>query len=954
MIILKGDLENFDIDDTHYQILEKIHALRGNVTTPNKVKGVYLKENKEWTELSTDEFVDVPHRLHNLVKGIFPRKKTGYAQSLQMKPDSKWGLEIDKDAKKLLVNYNFGKTGTHDTDMNQLQKCLEDKIPIGLFMNPPSNEIIVLGLGMVKSRKENNFVIESFGMNEEESNKIKKMALLEYDRFHKEPEIDSLEKISWHKFISKINVSDKRFTKERKASESLEKLPIGINEIIKFANSTEWAIPDFQRYFVWDEEDVRGFLNSIFHGYYVGALLLWDVKGKEELGVIGVQGVEQKKIKCDKIVLDGQQRITSLNYAIHAPKFNLEKEDSPSYFYIDFGNYVQNIKYDEVIKVSKHRISDEICFEKLLFPLFKLENKEEWLSDLEDYIFNQIDDDNSTKEEYKKINLIIRIIRDRLVFIYTEFQFPQVILPNSIPIDAVAEIFERINSTGKELDTFDLFIVRLSRYKIKLRDLWVKSIETYSKINEYYTSPKSPVKKINRYILESLALSFTKLRSCKRKDILDLYQTNNETVASFEKKWYDSSKYVDKAIDFLENSQKGFGVSSREELPYESMIPILATLLREIDVNFTDENRNCLVKLKNWYWTSVFDVRYSSGVEGKKSSDCREMIEWFSNDEKIPSFIVDFRESFYTNLRLKNVRSKGMSKYKGVMCILACNGAVDFEKSINFEDLKAHKDHIFPKSKFKRNGLENSILNMTWQTSDTNLKKQAKLPSEYIKQTIEKKFKGKEDEFKKEVLESHLINDDAFEYMKNDQFEEFIQEREKTILEIIGNVIGVKEIKPMTTMTSPITPYTNLKIMRNSIRSCRDYVYWIDRYFTINDFDVLHDAVTNSKINKVCILLSSQFGDEKMKKHFKRFRDEMKEKKIHCEMRVMTKSVFDEVHDRFLISKNKTYNAFSGDTARRDQVAQMNETNEVPEYTKWWDTSVDIIEHIQKLNNDKL
>ena len=158
----------------------------------------------------------------------------------------------------------------------------------------------------------------------------------------------------------------------------------------------------------------------------------------------------------------------------------------------------------------------------------------------------------------------------------------------------------------------------------------------------------------------------------------------------------------------------------------------------------------------------------------------------------------------------------------------------------------------------------------------------------------------------------------------------------------------------MTTMTSPTTPYTNLKIMRNSIRSCRDYVYWIDRYFTINDFDVLHDAVTNSKINKVCILLSSQFGDEKMKKHFKRFRDEMKEKKIHCEMRVMTKSVFDEVHDRFLISKNKTYNAFSGDTARRDQVAQMNETNEVPEYTKWWDTSLDIIEHIQKLNNDKL
>ena len=787
------NLGKLEIDEEHKQILEKFYSWCGQMKQIQDIKGIQDSETKKWKKLDPDKYVKSTHKMHQLTKCVYARK-TGHAQSLQLKPDPNWGLGIDHDENGLLIHYNFEKTGTKQADVAQLEKCLNDNIPIGLLMNLPSNELLVLGLGKVISKHNNNFVIESFGLDDNKSKEIKKLALLEYARFHNGSEIDSIQKISWQELISKFESTEARFRKEKKASESWEKNPIGINEIIDRVNSAEWVIPDFQRYFVWSEEDVKSFMNSIFHGYYVGTLLLWDVKGKEELGVIHVKGTgSEKPLQKNKIILDGQQRVTSLNYVICAPDFSLEGEKTPSYFYINFGSFIQKANYDEIIRVSKKKIPDEICFEKLIFPLFKLKQLNDWIKRLQVYINKN--NPTLTKDDIITTNEMANIIEGRLNHIYSEFRFPVVELPESISLDAVAEIFERINSTGKELDTFDLFIVRLSRYKLKLRDLWKETCDEHKKIYEYFSTSKPPIKKLNRYVLETLALSCTELKSCKRIDILNLYKTNKETIATFKQKWKKSSKYINKAITLLEDPN-GFGTVSTNEIPYEPMIPTLASLLLEIDRDFRDSQRSCILKLKNWYWTSVFDTRYSSGVEGKKSLDYKEMIEWFRQDEKIPQYITDFRETFSRSLKFKNVQSQGTAQYNGVMCLLASKGAIDFEKIIKLEDFKLQKDHIFPQSKFKKNGLENSVLNVTWLTRDTNIRtKKAKLPSVYFEHIIKEKFHGDENQFKKEILGNHMISNMAYEYMKENNFEKFLTERNKTILDEVGKAVGVTPSK---------------------------------------------------------------------------------------------------------------------------------------------------------------
>lgn len=181
--------------------------------------------------------------------------------------------------------------------------------------------------------------------------------------------------------------------------------------------------------------------------------------------------------------------------------------------------------------------------------------------------------------------------------------------------------------------------------------------------------------------------------------------------------------------------------------------------------------------------------------------------------------------------------------------------------------------------------------------------------------------------------------------MKENNFEKFIEERGKTILEAIGDKIGADLAPALPTMTTPTTPYTNVRIIREAIESSREYIHWIDRYFTIYDLDIISDASAKAHIENIKILISIKNADTNMRANFKRFKEEMHtQKNIDAEMRVITDSkIYHEFHDRWILSSNKCYNLMSGDTARRNQYAELKSTENRPPFEKWWENSLDII-----------
>src|SRR5687768_8807340 len=68
------------------------------------------------------------------------------------------------------------------------------------------------------------------------------------------------------------------------------------------------ALPEFQRGYVWNRDQVRGLMDSLYRRHPIGSLLVWVTESKGA----PARGDGQLAAGVVKLLLDGQQRITSL------------------------------------------------------------------------------------------------------------------------------------------------------------------------------------------------------------------------------------------------------------------------------------------------------------------------------------------------------------------------------------------------------------------------------------------------------------------------------------------------------------------------------------------------------------------------------------------------------------------------------------------------------------------
>lgn len=73
-------------------------------------------------------------------------------------------------------------------------------------------------------------------------------------------------------------------------------------------------------------------------------------------------------------------------------------------------------------------------------------------------------------------------------------------------LSLITDIFERINTMGKKLSSFDLLIARLSKFDIELKKLWKESNKRYPKFQNYHRVNE----KMHFYILQAAPYFITK------------------------------------------------------------------------------------------------------------------------------------------------------------------------------------------------------------------------------------------------------------------------------------------------------------------------------------------------------------------------------------------------------------------------------------------------------------
>src|SRR5262245_20247972 len=81
-----------------------------------------------------------------------------------------------------------------------------------------------------------------------------------------------------------------------------------ISTILSQVDLGAMALPEFQRGYVWNRDQVRKLLTSLYRRYPVGGLLIW----KTRTDAAHTRGDGQLQPGYVDLILDGQQRITSL------------------------------------------------------------------------------------------------------------------------------------------------------------------------------------------------------------------------------------------------------------------------------------------------------------------------------------------------------------------------------------------------------------------------------------------------------------------------------------------------------------------------------------------------------------------------------------------------------------------------------------------------------------------
>jgi len=591
---------------------------------------------------------------------------------------------------------------------------------------------------------------------------------------------------------------------------------VSLDALVDRLREGRFVVPDFQREFEWKASDIRELVRSIFLDYYIGSLLLW--KGKAEtFAALSCESVYAFKGdgRPEYIVLDGQQRLTALYYAFFAPSAPMPNKAQPCFFFIRADNFM-NEEYEEAFgydymsnRWAKLLESPEAQFASHIFPLstigapgWSLPN---WAQNYERYWNEKVREfeaagDTAASVEARTNMMNAKRFGEHLRGITTQYQISYIELDKDLAIDKVCDIFTQINSRGIRLDAFDLINALLKPKGLQLKHMWrevaprlsavntdrmnVYILQTMSILKQAYCSPKYLY-----YLIPGSEKVVREMDGSLRKDVLV------HDIDEFTQLWNVAIDAIEGSIKVLQHPHE-YGVTGPAFFPYVTNIPVFSALRAHIRSLPASRQLDAQRKLRHWYWASVFTNRYSGAVEATSTRDFLDMQAWFANDAEEPPLIAEFSRQFI-NLDLRRETKKGTTVYNGVFNLLVIQGARDWVTGEipQVGDLDDH--HIVPGSwgkKHLKNRTIDTILNRTPLTSDTNRNVIAdRLPNSYLPELIRENGEDRV----RTILESHLISPTAFNILLRDpftvdDFEAFISERQRTIMDAIENLL-IKE-----------------------------------------------------------------------------------------------------------------------------------------------------------------
>lgn len=584
--------------------------------------------------------------------------------------------------------------------------------------------------------------------------------------------------------------------------------------LIEQGHEGKICLPNFQRDFVWARDEVADLVRSIIRGYFIGSLLLLRCDpNNPPFAPIFLRGAKPPLAAPhpELLILDGQQRLSSLIYALTAPDLSLKDSSQRRWYFVNLDLLLNEPDNDEVVFDRSHRElrgldARETQFQQRVLPCTQLLTQQAFYTWRDEYDDWARANDPAAHDQYRAV------WRDgwtKAVSAFQTFEVPLVELPrvddsDQESIGRVCAIFEKLNSTGVDLSVYDLLTARLYRSGIRLHDLWSQACADH-RLMRQWSKGRADEHKFGVLVLRTLAL----LRGLdpKPRILIDL------KPEGFEEDWRRAAAAFERALELTTMvGSDGFGVFDEKWLPGFGLIPILAALRAEIDGRRLGDRQRA--DLRRWYWCNVFMERYSSAVESKSRKDYMEMTRhWFDEGPEPEVFQEAQRLIGAPGFRIRSSASYASAVYSGTFCLLALRQAQDWRRGedIRLQELQDH--HIFPKAFLQRHGINkrvdvNSIANRTLISDETNRKITDRAPADYLNDKDILPTNAAE------RLAAHFIDDASLELMMlaDDHlsdaeaaklYSRFMTAREAAMIGEIRRACGIRELSDPAVVDLP-------------------------------------------------------------------------------------------------------------------------------------------------------
>src|ERR1700757_1751388 len=96
----------------------------------------------------------------------------------------------------------------------------------------------------------------------------------------------------------------------------MPKIDISVRELVDMIDRGELRLPEMQRRYVWPSTRVRDLLDSLYRGYPSGTILVWETEREMPTRDLAIEQTGESPFRGHKLLLDGQQRLTSLTAVI--------------------------------------------------------------------------------------------------------------------------------------------------------------------------------------------------------------------------------------------------------------------------------------------------------------------------------------------------------------------------------------------------------------------------------------------------------------------------------------------------------------------------------------------------------------------------------------------------------------------------------------------------------------